>query len=134
MAKKKIDFKDVYYDRHIIRWVQGNNAVGLNCLASFSLRNPTKKEEKEEKKDYLKAKEIFDTHINVGQKFKPSGEKARSEVIAKITFIHNEKQSVSWKQCNMTEEQAKRGLKPAAGKWSINAMLAIHRAGNITFI
>ncbi len=134
MAAKKLDFKDVYYDRSTICWGHGNNAVGLRCLASIQLREPTTKEEKEEMKDWLKAKDVFDTYINVGQKFKPVGKSDVSSVIAKITYIHNEKQSVSWKQCNMSDEYKQIGYKPAAGKFSIDAMLSLHRSKEIVFI
>lgn len=130
----KPDFKDVMYDRHTIRWGLGNSAVGLQCIARIRLKEPSKKELLEEKRDYNKVKAIYDTDINKGQRFKPAGKGANANISAKITFINPKTQIVSWKQDNMTPKQIKQGMKPAAGKWLINNLIALVKAGNIEFI
>lgn len=132
----KPDFKDIYYDPATIRFPIGGNKIGaLQLLARIPLREKTKKELKAEKEDYLRAKEIYDAHINKGQKFKAIGEDTK--VIAKITYINAERQTVSWKQCNIEEmriEYKRPELKPAAGRWSINGFIAMVKSKKIEFI
>ncbi len=130
----RLKFQDVYYDPHTIRWGKGNDAIGLEVLATIKIREKTKKELLEEKKKFEAAEKIYEEFIQVGQKFRASGEKAIRGIECKITYIHYAKQAVSWKQYNMTEEQRSRGCKPAAGKFSINSMMALLKCGEIEFI
>lgn len=130
----KPDFKDVHYEPGTVRWGVGNKAVGLNLIARIRLKEPTKADDRREKKDWLDAKSIYDTYINKGQRFKPGGDKANKQVTAKITAINNNTQQVSWKQDNLTPEQISEGYKPAAGKFLINTMISLYRAKQIIFI
>ncbi len=132
MAKPK--FEDVYYDPDSIRWGMGNYVVGPNLIATIKLRELNKKEEKKLKSELRSAKDVYEKYINKGQCFRPIGEKANEKIEAKITFINPTKQSVTWKQYNMTNEETSRGCKPAAGKWSINAMLVMQKNKEIEFI
>ncbi len=131
---KKLEFKDVYYDPATICWGEGNDIVGPQLLARIQIREPNKKENAKALKDYNEAKEIYDQHFELGQTFKASKEKTISNVEAKITYIHNEKQTVTWKQYNLSKEQIADGIKPARGRWSINAMIKLCMTGEIEFI
>jgi len=130
--KKK--FEQVSYNPNAPKWGLGNKVVGLQLLATIKLREKNKKELAAEKQDWQEAKSIYEKYINVGQRFKPIGERANKDVEAKITFIHNEKELVTWKQCNLTPSQIKMGCKPAAGKFSISSMIQMYKTKQITFI
>lgn len=127
--KTRPDFSEVFYNPSTIRWGLGNYAVGLQEIASIRLRPMSKTEEKNIKADYEKATKIFDK-IRVGQRFIPSGDKAIKGVVAKITFIHWPKQTVSWKQVGVDKDS---GLKPACGKWIINDFIAMVKGNYIEF-
>ena len=133
-STKKFDFEYVQFDPDTICWGVGNNAVGLSLMARIELREKNKSEQRKEKKEWEQAKLIYDKHINVGQKFKAVGERANKSIVCKVTYIHNEKGSVTYRQCNMTEDQKNAGYKPASGKFSINALLYMHKSGEIQFI
>ncbi len=49
-----MEFSQIHYDRHTICWGHGNNLVGPQLLARIQLREPTKKEDKEEGKEEKK--------------------------------------------------------------------------------
>lgn len=138
MKITKPPFEQIFYERHTIRWGCGNNPVGVHLIATIKLKDNTKKQDKEEKKDYEAAKKIYDEFINVGQRFKPSVVKANREVTAKITFIHVEKQLITWKQDNIHEFEMPtwndNPLKPACGKWPIDSFIALVKSGEIEFI
>jgi len=131
---KKPDFKDLYFDDSQVVWGVGNNIMGPNLIARIKFRELNDEEENEEKLKYYAAKEIYETYFNKGQKFKPSGKTANKNIECKITFIHSEKQLITWKQTNLTKEQIENGLKPATGKWFINAMLKLVKTKEIEFL
>ena len=130
---KKPDFKDIYFDPDQVCWGRGNKVVGPQLLARIELREPTSEEEKEEMEEYTEAKEIYDKYINKGQRFKSSGPRATG-VQCVITYIHPEKQLVTWKQDNLTDEETERGMRPARGKWPINSVISLFKAKEIEFI
>ncbi|MBV5282191.1 MAG: hypothetical protein JZU53_07115 [Paludibacter sp.] len=129
---KKLDFTHIPYQK-VICWGHGNNAVGLQQLASIRLCEPTEKEIEAKRIDYNEAKEIYEKYINKGQKFQGSNK----DIVAKITHINFEKFTVNYKQCNIDEYTEKHGLfngrpwKPAKGKFSINAMISLIRTKEI---
>jgi hypothetical protein len=131
----KVDFSLIPY-KEVICWGLGNHAVGLNCIASFKIGEQTEAQTEEEKKDYEEAKRIYDEYINKGQKFFPTN--GNKEIISRITFLNFETGSVSWKQCNLVEYVEKHGesfitpLKPAKGKFSINAMIYLFKSQELT--
>lgn len=131
---KKPDFKDIYFDSNQVCWGLGNKVVGPQVLARIQLREPTSEEEKEEMEEYAEAKEIYDKYINKGQRFKPAGPRYNDKVQCVITYIHPEKHLVTWKQDNLTDKDASRGMKPAKGKWRINSVIRLFKAKHIEFI
>lgn len=131
---KKPEFKDIYFDEDQVVWGQGNNIVGLQELARIQLRELTPEEDEMTKIAYDSAKEIYDTYFNLGQRFQPDGETANKGVKCKITYIHAEKQLVTWRQYNLSERQIEIGFKPARGKFFINAMLKLVSTNKIEFI
>lgn len=131
---QKLPFEEILYDAHAVCWGRGNNAVGPQLLGIFQIREPNKKENARIKKDWEDAKQIYDKYINKGQRFKPWGLKANNTVTCKITAVNCAKQSVSWKQDNLTPDEAAKGYKPAAGKFSINAIIQLYRNNEIKFI
>lgn len=98
MKAQPLKFEELHYDPHTICWGLGNDIVGPQILARIQLREPTRKEDKKLKADYEKAKELFNKYVQKGMRFKPSGDDANKEVTFKITYIHNEKQSITWLQ------------------------------------
>ena len=90
--------------------------------------------EEKEKKEYCEAKEIYDKFLNVGQKFKPYGDKANKGVECKITYFHPTKQLITWKQYNLSNDFIEKGYKPASGKWLINSMITLVKNKQIEFI
>lgn len=131
---KKPDFDKIYFDADDIVWGQGNHIVGLPILASIKFGEPSKEMQEKEKKEYFEAKEIYDKYINLGQKFKPSGDNANKNVECKITFFHSEKQLITWKQYNLSNDFKEKGFKPASGKWLINSMITLVKNKQIEFI
>lgn len=130
----KLDFKDVNYNPNTICWGVGNSVVGPQLLASFRFKEMSKEEEDLLKLDYEKAREIFENHIVKGAKFVPCGKKANTFIEAKITSINLEKQYVTWKQYNLTDEQISNGYIPAAGKFSINSLISLVKTKEIKFL
>jgi len=49
--------------------------------------------------------------------------------ICKITYVNFDKQTINWKMINM--QNIAEGMKPPAGKWSINGFLAMFKSGEI---
>lgn len=130
----KPDFNKIYFDSSVVVWGRGNDIVGLQKIATIQFGQLTPEMEEEEKKEYFKAKEIYEKYFNVGQKFKPIGENANKNVECKITFIHAEKELVTWKQTNLSTHFIENSYKPACGKFSINAMLQLVKNKEIEFI
>jgi hypothetical protein len=129
-----LEFKDVNYNPNTICWGVGNRVVGPNLLASFRLKEMSKEEEDLLKLDYEKAKQIYEKHIIKGAKFIPCGKKANTSIEAKITSVNIEKQYVTWKQYNLTDEQISNGYIPAAGKFSINTLISLVKTNEIKFL
>lgn len=125
----KPEFENINFDSDFICWGRGNYILKPNMIGRYKFRELTDEEKNAEQKKYDAAKEIYDTFINKGQKFKPAGTDANEKVEAVITFIHAEKQTITWKQIN-----ADPSFKAANGKWSINAMLSLVKQGKIIFI
>lgn len=132
----KLKFEELLYDPYIIVWGLGNDLVGPQLLARIQLREPTKKEDRAAKSDYERVRDIFNNNVNLGQRFKASGKDASRGIECKITYINNSKQSVTWKQDNAETHPdfIGKGYKPAAGKWSINAFIAMIKSGRIEII
>jgi hypothetical protein len=126
---KKPNFEDILFDSDFIGWGVGNRILAPNLIGRYKFRGLTPEESEEELKKYNAAKDIYDKFINIGQKFKPAGDGANTDVECKITFIHSEKQTVTWRQTNNTST-----YKSASGRWPINAMLGLVRLGSIIFI
>lgn len=131
---RKPEFREINYDPNTICWGMGNHVVGPRLIARIQLREAEAEQEFKLKEDYERAEEIYDRYINVGQKFKPSGENANNGIVVKVTYIHAEKQLVTWKQVEFSEEFIHQGLKPAKGKWTINSMIHLYNSGRIEFI
>jgi hypothetical protein len=133
MKAKRLEFKYVHYDPDMICWGAGNHIIGPRLIARIQISKPSKEEEKRMKNEFAKAESVYEKFIRVGMRFKPCG-KHSTNVIAKITFINNEKQTVTWKQINLTMDEIKYGLKPAAGKFNIGAMIHLYRQKEIQFL
>ncbi|MBX4188408.1 MAG: hypothetical protein KW793_04745 [Candidatus Doudnabacteria bacterium] len=131
---RKPKFEEINYDPGMICWGKGNNVIAPNLIARIQLREPTKKEDKEELRRYNEGKDIYEKFINKGQLFRASGKRASSGIVCKITYINEEKQSVSWKQCNMSDDEILGVRKPAAGKFSINAFIQLFKGKEIEFL
>ena len=101
----------------------GNDLVGLPLIASFKFSEPSEDEEKKERAEYEQAKEIYDKHINRNAKFTAIGKGANANIICRITSINSKNHYVTWKQCNLSQKEKEAGIKPAKGKWGINAMI-----------
>ncbi len=133
---KRLDFSQVQYDPKLICWGHGNKVIGPRLVAIIA--NPdykqSKAEKEREKKDYEIAKNIYNVYILHGQKFSATSKGANTQIIAKITFINPDKQSVSWKQCNLSNEDKAVGFKPASGKMSISAMIHLIKNKEIVFV
>lgn len=129
----KPEFKLVEYDPRHICWTHGNKLLSPRVLAVIEVRKKNKKESEAEKKDYERAKYIYDNFINVGVKFKPVPQKRlyNSNVIARITRVNIKNQTVSWVQDNFTEAQKKEGYKPAKGRWNICGMITQFKLNKI---
>lgn len=130
----KPDFSLLSYERGHICWGAGNDVFALRLIARIKLTDKTtKKQDREEKKDYEDAKRIYDKFINKGIRF-ASGGKHKTTVQAKITFVNYETESVCWKQDNLTNKEIKKGYVAAKGKFSINAFITLYRIKEIVII
>lgn len=132
MAKPK--FENLYFNDSEVVWGRGNDIVGLQIIASLKLRDSTPEELEQEKRNYEEAKEIYERFFNKGQRFKPCGNNANKSVECVITFINENKQTVTWKQDNLPDKLREISVKPAAGKFFINSMLRLVKTGEIEFI
>lgn len=133
MKISKPDFSHIGYDPHHICWGHGNNAVGPRLLARIKIDDKTTKAiDKKERLDYEAAKLIYDTYIKKGTCFTSGGKMGHRGVYVKITYIDFEKESICWKQYNIKDFD--QGMKPAKGKFSINAFIALYRSKEIILI
>jgi hypothetical protein len=120
---RKDPFEKVFYDRYSSVFGKGNKAL---CLLPEAVIQLCPQDERE-KADWLDAKAIYDRDINKGLRFRPGGEQATRNMLCTITHINVAKQTVSWKQINMSANDRDQGCKPAAGKFSINSMIHLIR-------
>jgi hypothetical protein len=130
----KLDFKEICYNPSITCFGSGNHITSISPMSTFVFAEMSQEEEDAMKADYELAKEIYDNHINKGATFQPSGKNANTSIIAKITFVNNRKQTVTWKQCNLSDEQISDGYKPAEGKFSISALIQLVKKNEIKFL
>lgn len=130
----KPKFEGINYSNDVICWGHGNNLVGPAMLASIRFANESKKEIVARESDFKIAKDIYTKNINKGSLFRVVGDRANTKIIAEITFINGTKNSVTWKQVNLTEKQISDGLKPATGKWNISAFIKMCKGNYVEFI
>ena len=124
----KPDFSYIFYDKATVVWGHGNNIGGLPIIERIRLRENNEFEDEEERKDWLWTKNIYDKYINIGQLFNVKAD-IQKETICKITYVNFDKQTINWKMINM--QNIAEGMKPPAGKWSINGFLAMFKSGEI---
>ena len=130
MKSTKPDFDALNWEQFSCSGM-GNHIVMPNLIATIKLREPTEEEEKKRRAENEKAKEIYETYINKGSKFRAKG---GNKIECRITFINEAKRSITWKQYNMSEEYANLGYKPAQGQWWINAIINMVVQDKIEFL
>lgn len=129
---KKKEFQDISYDRSLVCWPEGNSIVGPRVMLRIKFREQDEIEDEEERLDWIKAKEIYDKHINLGHKFSPRGKDAANHsAICKITYMNMDKEYFRWKQIS---PEVQDGYKAPRGKFNIGAAINLVKSGKIQFI
>lgn len=123
----KPPFRNIDFTNKIIFNPRGNKLAYLAPMAIIV--NDKKACEEKYQEDYDRAKEIYDQHINPGQKFKA---KDNDDIICKILHVNPKSQTVSWKQINFN--QNKIWNKGAAGKWPILGFIQMVQTNQIKLL